>query len=174
MLSNYIFDIPIYRCTKEQYDAETEKKVESHIAECYEGQGFARPTEGTDLVLLNQRMGRYADSLGGPWYFNQVVGWLRLFLQGYNVAGNLWMADAKRLSRRMPNKTIYCMSPSNCLATGITHPSSSAEIYRQVLDALKQFATKGDMKRRYLDVSVLERLGPFVNWQQLLEDNVKR
>lgn len=40
MLSNYIFDIPIYRCTKEQYDAETEKKVESYISELYEKQGF--------------------------------------------------------------------------------------------------------------------------------------
>ena len=158
MIGQYIVDIPIYRCTKEQYDAETEKKVESHILECYERQGFPRPTEGTELALLNQRMGRYADSLGGPWYFNQIVGWLRLYPQGYNIAANVWMTNAKRFTRRMPNKTIFLRSPSNCLATGITHPSTSEEIFERVLNAVKRFATHDDMKRRYLDCLSLERL----------------
>ena len=44
-------------------------------------------------------------------------------------------------------------------------------IDRRVLDAVKRFAATDDKKPRYFDLSLFERIEPFMNWQQLLEDN---
>jgi hypothetical protein len=40
----YIFDIPIYQCTKKQYVCETEAKLEKHRKLVYDEHEMPRPT----------------------------------------------------------------------------------------------------------------------------------
>jgi hypothetical protein len=111
---------------------------------------------------------RLQRTYGGPWNFNQAIGWIRLYAAGSHVGGHLWWVDAKRPQRNMRNKMFRLMTPSNILPTFFTPAHSSDEIYRETLKAIKNLSRES-LKGRYVDLEAFENIGPFVNWQELLK-----
>lgn len=174
MRDYYIFDLPIYRSSKKEYDADTESKLEERRQRAFDEQGLPRPSDDEGIRRQTLVEGWARNTLGGCWQFNQTVGWLRLYPEGYQVGAELWLVDAKRYSRTMPKKRFQCASGSNVLAMDVPHPSSSNVIYETLLESLESFASRDWMKRRKLDLSVFKRLGPFVNWHELLESKLQR
>ena len=174
MRDEYIFDIPIYRCGKEQHEAQVEKKLEEQRVRVYDELGLPRPTEGETLRHLQVMEGWHRATLGGPWQFNQIIGWMRLFIEGYGVGGHLWQADGKRMNMRMPKKRMHLTTASNLLWVDIVRPTSSELIYEEIHRVLRSYASQGWMKLRHLDLSVFERTGPFIDWHELFESHIAK
>jgi len=163
MRNQYIFDIPIYRKTKDDFDAEIETHVTKRIKEIISCDPEERPLDHQVIQRLHQSI--IAD-FGGTWQFNQIVGWLRLYVEGNNVGCHLWWVD-KRINRRMRNKRLYLQSPSDILHARFTK-ESSRKIYEKLLLRLIELSEGTTYKNRYLDLDVFQRIGPLIDWRKLL------
>ena len=82
MQDHFIFDIPIYRKTKDDFCKEVETYVAMQIESIKSYDPENRPLDHE----VHQRVyHRVVAESGGPWQFNQVVGWLRLFVKGNTI-----------------------------------------------------------------------------------------
>lgn len=150
MRDQYIFDIPVYRSTRDEFDKETDVHTAKRVKwiASYDPQQHPLSREMQDRQLHSV----IAES-GGPWQFNQVVRWLRLFVEGNTIGCHAWRVDAKRLNRRMRHKRLYLTTFSDVL--GAWFPSeSSIEIFDTLLERLSDMATKRPYMNRHVDLDV--------------------
>jgi len=170
MRNKYIFDIPIYRTTRYQFNAEIDKIVEKQLewVLSHDPQRNPLPQDLKDRVRE-----RVAKESGSPWQFNQIIGWLRLFLEGSRIGCHPWWVDAKRINRRMKYKRFLMQTYSDIFQADCRNKSSE-EIYKVLLHNLKKLAAEKPYKKRYVDLDVFCRLGPYVDWRRLIEDHIER
>ncbi len=157
----YVFDIPVYRVSKERYHSEREKAVETITFAVCEGQGIAR-SRVPETVRNIEFYSRC------PWQFNDVVGWVRLFIEGCSVGGHLWWVEGKRLQVRM-KKRFYLTATSNSLHTHFPPPADSKAIFQGTLEALESLSKRKPLKGRFMDLSIFRRVGPFIDWRKLID-----
>lgn len=163
----YIFDIPVYRTTKERYYADMDAAVEAHLKVCFDDQGLPR----SDRQTVESVTGHAREAFGGPWDFNDVVGWIRLFIEGYGVGAHLWWVDGKQIRRNM-RKRFHLTTASNCLWTDFPPPADSPAIFKGTLEALESLSQRDKFKKRHVDLSVFQRTGPFIDWRRLRKAGV--
>ena len=165
MSDQYIFDIPVYRTTHDKFNAEIDMHVAKRVEWIVSHDPQRRP-------LSHEAQDRQFNSViaesGGPWQFNQIVGWLRLFAEGHTIGCHPWWVDAKRLNRRMRHKRLYLTTFSDVLGAWFPDESSS-EIFDTLLERLTDKAAESPYKNRYVDLDVFRRVGPFINWRGILD-----
>ncbi|MCL5271022.1 MAG: hypothetical protein M1457_10865 [bacterium] len=166
MLGLHILDIPIYRCTKEEYYREMDDAVIKAVN--YVESATRMPLDRTSTIyetIQNDERHR----LGGPWEFNQIVGWLQLYAEPACVCGNPWWIDAKRISPRMRKKIFYLVTPSDVLGTHFYPEDDSKTIYLKTLEKIESYAKQKRLKRRYVDLDTFRSIGPYLDWRRLIE-----
>ena len=166
----YIFDIPIYLRPESRYYTDLETATTRFLRKMFPSvesprERFPRQCESiaTD----------FHKTFGGPWDFNQVVGWLRLYVERSAVGGHLWWVDAKRLQTRM-RKTFYLVSPSNVLATWIKPEDQSGKIFAETLAQIESLSRQRSYNGRFFDLTAFRNLGPFVDWRGLLDGAARK
>lgn len=164
MRDQYIFDIPVYRLTSDEFNSEIDIQIAKRIARLISYDSQRRPLSRE--IKERERHLAIAES-GGPWQFNQIIGWLRLFTEGRTVGGHLWWANAKRLNRRMRHKRLYLLTTGDVLGAWFPDQSSK-EIFEILLERLSDMATGRPSKNRYVDLESFRRVGPFIDWSGLL------
>lgn len=164
MRDQYVFDIPVYRKSNSEFDLETEIGVKQEVEWIVSHDPQRRPlSHETRERIMDRTIAR----AGGPWQFNQVVGWLRLFVEGSTIGGHLWWVDAKRLNRRMRNRRLRLLTFSDIFHQYFpTEPSNI--IFSRIVQRLGEMACEPPYDRCYLDLDVFLRVGPFVDWRALM------
>ena len=170
MAHTRFYDIPVYRVSRDRYYADRERFVEetmyppgTHQAEMAKDFHSRNP----DARVL------YADHLqriyGGCWEFNEIIGYIRLHFLGSQVRGEYFGVSTKRVVRtrkKMLEWKTWKLAPE----IDLPHPSSDGEIFqalmRYVLDCKKE------LKGRYVDTELFERLGPYVRWSDFVKDTL--
>lgn len=165
MRNQYIFDIPVYRKTHEEFNAEINRELAKRVERIVSCDPQRRPPNGKTRQRLHHAV--IAES-GGPWQFNQIVGWLRLFVEGGKIGCHPWWIDAKRLNRKMRHKRLYLKTKSDVLGIRLRNESSN-EIYDILLKRLTKEAAEPPYKKRYVDLDVFRRVGPFIDWRGMLD-----
>lgn len=100
-----------------------------------------------------------------PWYYNQTIGWLQLYIIGTSIRCEYFFIDAKRITRRIKQKRFLWHGKAFELTPS---PSDSSEtIYKSICDAIKGLNSR-PFKGRYIDLEKFNNIGPFVNWRVLL------
>lgn len=169
MRGDYIFDLPVYRCTKERHDKGKAKLVERHFRTGFDDNGLNRPT---DIETVMRITAHAHDTFGGPWEFNEIVGWVRLFPESYGIGAHVWFTEGKKLTSKM-RKHFHLRTRSNSMWTHFPPPVENSEIYQGVLQALKDLAKRDPVDGRVFDLSVFHRIGPYVDWKRLIEEAAK-
>ena len=164
----YICDIPVYRCAEDVFYADMERAVAEHLGWLTKASGASRDKAPETFRNAEDH---FRSTYGGPWTFNQVVGWIRLYAAGSHVGAHLWWVTGKRLQRKM-RKTFYLTTHSNALATYFTPRDNSEAIFAGTLERLEAVAHMPPLKGRYVDLRVLRNVGPFINWRALLNASV--
>ncbi|MDP2183231.1 MAG: hypothetical protein Q8K99_11770 [Actinomycetota bacterium] len=87
---DHFLEVPIYRISEarfaEQYERDVTKYVQTLTDET--------PLSPDQIARIR---GHYAYDYGGPWQYNQTVGWLRLFVLGcvFRSKSNTVLAEAE-------------------------------------------------------------------------------
>lgn len=173
MSETFIFDVPIYRTAKEIYN----KDQKLYIEECLynhselsvsEMKNYYR--EYPDKKIRNSDY--YWRKYGGPWRYNDIIGYIRLYLDGYVVQGQLWYIDVKRVVRKPRHKILFCQNTRFGSPVGIPTQSSNREIFNLIKKYLDSVLGCPWFKNRFVDTSLLYTLGPYVDWKTLIEKNI--
>ena len=166
MRGEYIFDLPVYRCTKERHDKELTEAVEAHLKHCFDDHGLERSSDPQTITNITAHA---QHAFGGPWEFNEIVGWVRLFPESHGIGAPVWFTEGKKLTRKM-RKRFHLRTWSNCLWTHFPPPAENPEIYERVLQALESLAKRDPLDGRVLDLSVFKLTGPYIDWRRLIEE----
>jgi hypothetical protein len=159
------FDVPVYRLPEDRYYANRKRYVDGLM---YGGTpAFAQSqrelyAEHPDLRIADE--GRFSIYYGGAWDFNEIVGFIRLHFLGTQLRGELWMVNRKRIVRTR-RKLFKYRTHKVVYETDIPPHASNQEIYEQVLKYLQRAAK--ELRPRHIDTTMLETIGPFVDWNAL-------
>ncbi len=169
MIETFIFDVPIYRVEEASYYADQESYVDARLYEHPELSRSEREVWYREHPDLKTRDSDYHwREYGGPWRFNDVVGYLRLYLNGYQVRGQLWYVNVKRILRKPRHKRLFCKNTRFGIPVDISPQSSNREIFNQIIQYLDSVRPR--FKNRFIDSALLETVGPYVDWKSLISE----
>ncbi len=171
MNETFIFDVPIYRTSRASYNEDQESYIDEWL---YDHSGLSR-AEMEDYYRThpNQKILKsdyYWRQYGGPWRFNNIIGYIRLYLDGYQVWGQLWYVYVKKVVRKPRHKILICKNAGLGFGIPVDIPtkSSNGEIFDLVMKYLDSVRPR--FKKRFIDSSLLETVGPYVDWKSLIND----
>jgi hypothetical protein len=166
-----ILELPVYRCTEEQYYREQDANYEC-VAQDYERilQRFSHMPESPPEWMKGFRPESVAERMKAfriewklyPWDFNEVVGWIRLYVRAGSIGASLFVVNTK-ISKNMARKK-FVWETSNFIELSVSEGQTSADIFNVlrsniIAENLRRFKGK-----RYVDTGVLDILGPHLNW----------
>ena len=168
MIDNYFFEIPIYRCTKNEHQNNLKtlrKKIEE---DCKKNKKF-----GDDI--FNDCVETIFQFLTYSYSYNEVIGWINLYIEGSQIRGDYFFECQKRSSypKKRYNKGIRTKQ-FNFFGEIIQlnfnlNRDSNEDIFNKLLSALKDLNLKHKiLNKRVLDLEKIENVGPHINWRKLI------
>jgi hypothetical protein len=163
----YIGDLPVYRLSEARYYEDLQRHVDAYICgdepeKRKEREAFYERNPGHRIMFAAHAQKQY----GGPWRYNEVVGYVRLHFLGSQIRGELFMVDKKKIVRSR-TKVMRCRCLKVAPELTILRDGSNAEIYETILRYIA--AARKELRRRHLDSSIFETTGPYVDWKALLK-----
>jgi hypothetical protein len=155
-----ILELPVYRCTEEQYYREQKASYESAAKQYQQMLQRAGP-DMLERVAQEMKAFRIRWKIY-PWDFNEVVGWIRLYARAESIGASLFLVTTK-ISKTMSRKK-FGWDSSNFLEILISKNQTSADIFEHlrssiIVETLRRFRGK-----RYVDTGVLDVFGPHLDW----------
>jgi hypothetical protein len=166
MTKRYFFDLPIYRLLEGDYNQQLDAYVEGALYGRTEEErsrfaGRFRGREGLEASTRDY----YWKDFGGPWQFNEVIGYVRLYFFGRQIRGELWWVDAKRIVRTR-RKLYFMHDLSTASPVRVPPGSDDGAVYNLILTFVDRVRQR--LGKRYLETTLLETVGPYVRWSSLL------
>ena len=161
-----ILEIAIYRVGERHFEQQFEKDLEAHLAALEKRAGISIRGAPPPRILHVSKE-RFRESYGGPWRYNQVIGWLRLHAGDFAVLGDLWLCDAKHFQRRMVSKRFF-FEGTEVILHRVEEDLSSSEIFTRIQGQLNRYHQAWRSRGFTMDLACLEDLGHFIDWRSLL------
>jgi len=160
----YIFEIAVYSCESDKFFKDREKKLQEHIDWLVKASGGITPNQAPDV--FKETEDHFIKKYGG-WRYTQAVGWIRIFIFGWDVRGEYWFVNAKRIDREM-NKKKYEWKGKAFELSFSSENISSLEIYQAISMHLENLKSERPFKGRFIDMEAFQSVGPFINWRKIL------
>ena len=145
----YFFDLPVYRIPRERYYEERETFLDKHSS-----------SKG-DSAIRDHLQRVY----GGPWEFNEIIGYIKLHFLGSQIRGEYFAVRRKRIvrtRRKLLEFQTWKLAPEISV-----NPESSVTILESIYSYIG--ACRKEIPRRYIDTEMFDALAPFVNWKALYD-----
>jgi len=157
----YFFDVPLYRLTRDKYYRDMERyKARTSLGD----PGFQGFYERHPDSRRRTEEEMYA-KFGGAWDFNEIVGFVRLYVLGSQIRGGLWLNDAKRHVRT--RRKVFCAVALKVVAEEqIWPPYDNESIWSAIQNYLDR--VRREFPQRVVFADHLEVLGPHVDWRAVL------
>jgi hypothetical protein len=159
----YFFEIPIYRISHEKFDKGYENAFHRHWKNFIGASGLD-PSQIQDSIRLHVKQG-FWETYGGPWNYNQVIGWIRLYVLGSQLRGELWRMKGKQFHRKTRNQISLI---GNAFEFYASPDMSSDDIRVEVMKELNTIQRGLKNQGRVLDLDCFLAIAPCVNWQLLM------
>ena len=166
MSREYFADIPVYRLPREKYYADRQSYVDSVVYQIgTTEEHFLRERERDDPSRNIGIRTHLEKSYGGPWEFNEIIGYIRLHFLGTQVRGEYFASTKKRIVRTR-TRTLEWITWKLAPEVDIDPPYGKEEILR----AIRQYVCdcKRKLPRRHVDDELFERVAPHVDWPAVL------
>jgi hypothetical protein len=164
------FDVPVYRLPRKEYDAKREAWIQKEMDEqpAHVREWYAQDAKEAGRVRSHLRQ-----HYGGTWDFNEIIGFIRLHFLGTQIRGEWWRVTADRVTRSR-TKRFEFRDWKVTYEEEISAGSCNTELYALILKYLARAQKEGHIKRFYVDTSIFERIGPYVDWNALLKKASER
>ena len=161
----FLFDIPIYWCDEASFNAryaEKYKIYEEREIRSQRALGLKyEPSEDDRRNIHKNLWGKCM----GPWRFNQVVGWVRVYrLGGDQLRGEYWFIKAKRFGWQIRKKRFTRVGKAFEIWPG--NKETSGQIFNRMYQRLREL--EQELRGCVIDLESFENLGRFVDWRRLL------
>lgn len=160
----YFFEIGVYSRTSDKFFAERDEGLQRHLQWMTHQSGGRTREQAPESFAFSEA---YFLKKYGGWRYTQAIGWIRLYVLGRQIRGDIWFVDAKRINREMNKKSFQYYGKAFELSF-FPGQDSSADIYSQICRALEELGNEKPFKGRYLDLETLQNVGSFINWRGLV------
>ena len=171
-MNNYFYDIPVYRTDEESDKQSYENFLKTNILKfnLYKNDNPGCFDEKR-LILYEQNVHTISkNAFGGGWRYNQIVGYVRLYFSGNQVLGEWWCHTGKKIHRTTKRQIERSVCHKLAPEEDVDYHLDSASIFAVIMEYIKQ--CKQELpKGRYLDTSLLEKIGPYLDWRRLLRSS---
>lgn len=169
MREKYIYDVPVYRLSRERYYKDRDEYIRKHM---YTGNPNHRKMmkdfykkHPTRKLEAEDRLQK---SYGGAWEYNEIIGYIRLHFLGTQIRGEYWGVNSKRVVRTR-KKTFEYKTWNFAPEIDLHREPDSLSIFSKIIEYLEK--CQKELKGRYLDTDNLKAIGPYVEWKTLYEDS---
>ncbi len=159
----YFFEIAIYRCPQEQHFAELRKRWDKVLWEVFGRFGNTREAARHHYERLEQHLW---EKSGGPWEYNQAVGWIRLFVLGSQIRADYYFTAAKRITRSPgPRHFRYELK---AFELTFYPEDSNAHILQEIRTEFDRVMKERPFKGRFLDIEAFDNVARYIDWRGLI------
>jgi len=158
MLEPVFFEIPIYRTSIQNYSFEMKKMREKYYDK------FPGLKEGTYFDNYKQLI---ENNHFYSWYYNEVIGFLNLYIFGNQLRVDYWLISNKRIGKGIRKKKFIYYGKT--LEVQIDNTKSNSQIFEFIQSVLEDLE-KRKFKKRHFDLRALKVIGRFVDWKTLSND----
>lgn len=128
MVYRYFFEIPVYRCKPEKYEAELQAEKRRYVA-------LFRYPPGMS-VSAEEVAGWFTESRWYAWHYNEAIGWIRLYAFGNDqIRAEYYFVKAKHIVRR-PARRVFKWQ-GKAFEMCVFPREGNPVIFRRVLKALE-------------------------------------
>ena len=164
------FDIPVYRLTAEKYESEQKTFIHHEMSEGGEIVQEMYRREPEHKTRMEQHLW---ETYGGCWRFNEIVGFIRLHFFFTQIRGEYWRISAKKVVRTR-KKLFAFFDPKVTYEEEIPAGSTNAEVFELIKKYLVRAQNERNLKKFFVDTSVFENIGPFIDWNGLRQSESRQ
>jgi hypothetical protein len=160
-MTRYVFDIPVYRCTESAFVKERMKERERRL------RGFDK----LETPHAYDAVERHIEEEWYPWELNEIVGYLRLYVHGHRVKGDLFYMKSKhkgrtrRIGRGSKDPIVYY---AKIFELPFSPTDTSQTVYQSLMHDLQRLKHP-PLNRRYLNLKDFSRFGMHIDWSKLAD-----
>lgn len=157
MKEKYIFSIPIYTCSEEEYD----RKRGAYFRK----KAIAYPFRDDEqsIKLFKSAFYKY---LWRPWKYNQAIGFIEIFIWGKDIRGDLYFETSDRISIYSKKRRFELQGKA--FEMGVYFKQEANNIFEMLFTRLENLKREKPYKGRFIDLRLFYEIGPYVNWKALL------
>ena len=111
------------------------------------------------------------ETYGGPWRYNQVIGWMRFYILGSQIRGELWLMVGKRFHRKSHNQIRWI---GKVFEIHSFPDESSEQIFERIEQEFEELQNKWRRKGRVMDLECFRTLAPCIDWRKLVDMRDKK
>lgn len=164
------FDIPVYRITQEKYESEQDSFIQHELSDTDD---VVQEMYRRNPEQKTQMKNHFWELYGGCWRFNEIIGFIRLHFFFTQIRGEYWRVTSKRIVRTR-KKLFAFFDPKVTYEEEIPAGSTNAEIFELVKKYLVRAQNERNLKKFFIDTSVFENIGPFVDWNGLRQSDSRQ
>jgi len=112
----------------------------------------------------------YWETFGGCWRFNEIIGFIRLHFFFTQIRGEYWRVTAKRITKTR-KKMFAHLAHKVTDEIEVPARSTNKKIYGLIQKYLVRAQNECHLKEFFFDKSVLENIGPHIDWNALMKLN---
>jgi len=161
---NAVFEIPIYRLNNHLFESELIKKIDKSIL-LSEHELIEVFGEKGKLIYIENR-NFLKSRIEYNWKFNEIIGWITIHLTDRIILGEIFLKKTERITKSSKAKFSFYDSG---FKISYNKNKSNKEIYEQILKSIDSIQMAEKFRKRHIDKSIFETLGPFINWNKLYE-----
>jgi hypothetical protein len=163
-VKRHFFDIPIYRCPIEVHTVEMAKAKKKYL------DYYKRPQINASKDQLAAFGHRWDAESWSSWHFNEVIGWVRLYVRWDEIMGDLWEITAPH--PQLGTKKVFKCG-GDYFKLRPEKDASSAEISDLLRGRVQYIQKLPRMKKRHFDFEEFDEIRRFVDWRALIDSNKK-
>jgi hypothetical protein len=161
----YFCELAIYRVAQSRFNREYDRALAAFIGGHEATHKSLGPEFTTERRLHLEDL--FWREYGAPWHYNQAIGWLRLFVCGSQLRGDLWFSRLKRFPRRMARHQLSLQGKA--FELWLPPESSSSQIAAALREELLRFQSEFRGGKCVLDLECFDGISPFVDWVRLMK-----
>ena len=102
---------------------------------------------------------------GGPWRYNEIIGYIRLHFLGDQIRGEYWLVKSKRIVKTR-KKIIDFLSHKIVPEKTIPRDATNSEIYELIMAYIEE--AKKYLRKWHVDSEDFEKIGKLIDWKSLI------
>ena len=123
------------------------------------------PRENAPTVYLNAE-NHFDRNLWYSWKYNDIIGWIRLFVCSRQVRGDYWWVKSYRMIKRGKKESRFC---GKAFESEEINTEDSSQIFDILCGLVNQLSKERPFKGKYIDTELILTLGPYINWRELID-----
>tara|TARA_B100001063_G_C16772156_1_gene562443 strand:- start:780 stop:1295 length:516 start_codon:yes stop_codon:yes gene_type:complete len=161
-----IITIPVYRIERGKYNKQKDLFSEKVMFGGPDGK-FKRAYAKSDRNWYFNFKYHLDEKFGGSWEYNEIIGYLEIYILGNQVRAQYWQDNKKRIVKTRKKQFVF---KTHKLVPEVSFDRSLTN--EDIFDVINECISdcKQELKGRYLDTSTLDRLGPYINWKELIKN----